>query len=125
MSLRIESFLPFALFAMPISGIIAVIFIAVNGSLEIQYSHVQTLKARIILLLKWLPWNILLITIGLILRTNWTYQSSGQEMFDSSKIWVVLKLVLLLSCSLVAWRVIAVLVDKAILRSQEPSKSRK
>ena len=67
----------------------------------------------------------LLITVGLILQTNWTYQSSGQVIFDSSKIWIVLKLVLMLSCSLLTWRVIAVLVDKAILRSQEPSKSRK
>ncbi len=116
MFLRMELCLPFTVLHFTTAFWVALVFIAVNGHLEVRYARLGTIRDRFILLAKWLPWNVLVLAVGLAIETKWTYLSGGQVTIDYSKIWILVWLVLVLSGSLLAWRLITVIIDKVALR---------
>ena len=119
MFLRLEILLPIGLVPIAISLPTAVCFVVLNGFLEVRLEKVKKIKQQMAILAKWSTWNIALLLPGIIIETYWKHYQAGELVFDYWKLWLVMKLFLLLWAALLGWREISLVFDSVLMRKNE------
>lgn len=109
--LRIEIAVPFIFFRFPSNLIVAIFFAVANLLTENKYNGQADIRNRLRVLIANIYINAIALAIAWLIHCKFTFDSKGEVLIDTQKIYAVLLLVVLVPLILIICRCIFCLTD--------------